>query len=99
MKPGSKITGIEVLVLLVIVLVVLRYAFADTLGAYERRVFSSLGISDGARVLLLAPVAAAVLYLGYRRGRYSERVPRPLMVVLIYITAILAGSIVWWLKA
>jgi hypothetical protein len=98
-KHASKFTRPEVLILLVIALVILRYAFADTLAAYERRMFSSLGVSDGARVLLLAPIAAGVLYLGYRRGRYSERVPSSLMVLLICITAILAGCIVWWLKA
>jgi hypothetical protein len=99
MKQDSKFTRPEVLILLVIALVILRYAFADTLAVYERRMFSSLGVSDGARVLLLAPIAAGVLYLGYRRGRYSERVPSSLMLLAICITAILAGCIVWWLRA
>jgi preprotein translocase subunit SecY len=98
-KQSAKLTWIEILIVLVIVLIILRFVFAGVLLSYEKRLFASLGIGEGARLLLLAPVAAGLFYLSYRRGRYSERVPSWLLVAGICVIVLLAGAIPWWLKA
>ncbi len=99
MKQSAKFTWIEILIVLVIVLIILRFVFAGVLLSYEKHLFASLGIGEGARVLLLSPVAVGLFYLSYRRGRYSGRVPTWLLVVGIGVIVLLAGAIAWWLKA
>ena len=99
MKQSAKFNRTEILIVLAIGLIVLRFVFAGVLGSYERRFFAALGIGDGVRLLLLAPLAAGVFYLSYRRGKYSGRVPSWLMILGICVVVLLAGSIAWWLSS
>jgi hypothetical protein len=98
-KQSAKFTRIEILIVLVIVLIILRFVYTGSLLSYERRLFASLGIGEGARLFLGATVAVGLFYLSYRRGRYSGRVPTWLLIAGVCVIVPLAGAITWWLKA
>lgn len=99
MKPRRRIALIEFLIVVAIALIALRLIFASELRSYERELFAELGVSEGFQVSLVLSLALAGLYLGYRRGRLRDRVPRWLMIGGFGVVAFGVGAVAWLLTA
>ncbi len=93
-----RVTLIEWLVAVVLLLIVARFIFAKELVEFENGVFASIGLGGGGKYLVTVPLAAWVMYRLFKRQQSEAvekgtKVARPQVLVVgigIVILAIAA---------